>query len=54
MEKEESSLYVKLTLELLAGVYFEINKNIEKGIMSDTMYHEIGLMEQTTLRRGSA
>ncbi|SIS14260.1 hypothetical protein SAMN05878482_1205 [Peribacillus simplex] len=52
MEKEKSSLYDKLPLELLAGFYFEINKNIEKGILSDAMYHEIRLMEQTALRRG--
>ena len=50
--KEKSSLYDKLPVELLAGFYFEINKNIEKGILSDAMYHEIRLMEQTALRRG--
>ncbi|MGG0414016.1 hypothetical protein [Peribacillus simplex] len=52
MENEKSSLYDKLPLELLAGFYYEINKNIEKGILSDAMYHEIRLMEQTALRRG--
>ncbi|MDM5215135.1 hypothetical protein QUF94_27895 [Peribacillus sp. NJ4] len=52
MEKVESSLYDKLPLGLLAGFYFEINKNIEKGILSDAMYHEIRLIEQTALRRG--
>ncbi|MBO0997486.1 hypothetical protein IOC57_06950 [Bacillus sp. SD075] len=52
MVKEESSLYDKLPLELLAGFYFEISKNIEKGILSDAMYHEIRLMEQAALRKG--
>lgn len=52
MVKEKSSLYDKLPLELLAGFYYEINKNIEKGILSNAMYHEIRLMEQTALRRG--
>ncbi|MDO7484821.1 hypothetical protein Q5O89_00485 [Peribacillus frigoritolerans] len=52
MVKENSSLYDKLPLDLLAGFYFEIHKNIEKGILSDAMYHEIRLMEQSALRRG--
>ncbi|ECP9029913.1 hypothetical protein FU976_08850 [Campylobacter jejuni] len=52
MVKENSSLYDKLPVDLLAGFYFEINKNIEKGILSDAMYHEIRLMEQSALRRG--
>ncbi|MDP1420641.1 hypothetical protein Q8G35_20230 [Peribacillus simplex] len=52
MEKEKSSLYGKLPLELLAGFYYEINKNIEKGILSDAMYHEIRLIEQTALKMG--
>ncbi|WP_375091265.1 hypothetical protein ACDZ29_27960 (plasmid) [Peribacillus sp. RS7] len=50
--KAKSSLYDKLPVELLAGFYFEINKNIEKGSLSDAMYHEIRLMEQIALRRG--
>ncbi|MEC0347876.1 hypothetical protein [Peribacillus frigoritolerans] len=52
MVKQNSSLYDKLSLDLLAGFYFEIHKNIEKGILSDAMYHEIRLMEQSALRRG--
>ncbi|WHY99337.1 hypothetical protein QNH37_09365 [Peribacillus simplex] len=36
----------------MAGFYYEINKNIEKGILSAAMFHEIRLMEQTALRRG--
>ncbi|NCT39764.1 hypothetical protein GTW56_28790 [Bacillus sp. EB93] len=52
MVKEKCSLYDKLPLDLLSGFYFEISKNIEKGILSDAMYHEIRLMEQSALRRG--
>lgn len=52
MENNKSSLYDELPLELLAGFYYEINKNIEKGILSGAMYHEIRLMEQTALKRG--
>lgn len=52
MVKENSSLYDKLPLDLLAGFYFEIHKNIEKGILSNVMYLEIRLMEQSALRRG--
>ncbi|MDP1454819.1 hypothetical protein Q8G36_28390 [Peribacillus frigoritolerans] len=52
MENKKSSLYDELPLELLAGFYYEINKNIEKGILSGAMYHEISLMEQTALKRG--
>ncbi|MGG3477641.1 hypothetical protein ABES21_08985 [Peribacillus frigoritolerans] len=52
MVKEKSSLYDKLPSGLLAGFYFEINKNIENGILYDAMYHEIKLMEQAALRRG--
>lgn len=52
MENKKSSLYDELPLELLAGFYYEINKNIEKGNLSGAMYHEIRLMEQTALKRG--
>ncbi|MFP3511469.1 hypothetical protein SB775_17815 [Peribacillus sp. SIMBA_075] len=52
MENKKNSLYDELPLELLAGFYYEINKNIEKGILSGAMYHEIRLMERTALKRG--
>ncbi|MGG3912231.1 hypothetical protein [Peribacillus simplex] len=48
MVKEKRSLYDKLPFELLAGFYFEINKNIEKGILSDAMYHD--LLRGTTMQ----
>ena len=52
MQQEESSLYDKLPLELLAGFYYSITKNIKTGILSNAMYHEIKLIEQIALKRG--
>ena len=52
MEKKESSLYSKLSSDLLAGVFYTINKNIEIGILSNAMYHEIKLIEQAAFKRG--
>lgn len=52
MKKEKSSIYDKLPLELLVRFYYEINKNIEKGILTDAMYHEIELIKQAVNRRG--
>ena len=52
MGKEKGSIYDKLPLELLVRFYYEINRNIQKGILTDAMYHEIRLIEQTVLRRG--
>ncbi|KON68699.1 hypothetical protein AKG34_07710 [Peribacillus butanolivorans] len=52
MEEEKSSLYDRLPLDLLTGFFYEINKNIEKGILSNAMYHEIRLIEQSALKRG--
>lgn len=46
MDTEGISLYDKLPLEMLAGFYYHINKNIENGILSNAMYHEINLIEQ--------
>ncbi|MGN7398095.1 hypothetical protein [Peribacillus frigoritolerans] len=51
METEKSS-YDKLPLELLTGFFYEVHKNIEKGILSNAMYHEIRLIEQSALKRG--
>lgn len=52
MKNEESSLYDNLPLELFAGFYYEINKNIENGILSDAMYNKNRLIEQAALKRG--
>ena len=46
------NLYDKLTLELLAGFYYYINVNIENGILSEAMYHEIDLIKQVAIKRG--
>ena len=51
MKKEVCSLYDKLPLHLLAGFFYQIHKNIEIGILSTAMYHEIKLIEQTTFKR---
>ena len=51
MEKEEDSLYDKLSLNLLAGFFYTINKNIKTGILSTAMYHEIKLIGQTAFKR---
>ena len=45
-------LYDKLSLELLAGFYYYINVNIENGILSEAMYHEIDLIKQVAIKRG--
>ena len=52
MGKEENSLYDKLSLNLLAGFFYTINENIETGILSNAMYHEIKLIKQAAFKRG--
>lgn len=52
MEKEGVSLYDRLPIEMLAGFYYHINKNIENGILSDAMYHEINLIKQVAEKKG--
>lgn len=46
------SLYDKIPIEVLAGFYFYINQNIDKGILSDAMHIEIKLIEQSAKRKG--
>lgn len=46
------SLYEHLPDELLAGFFMEINKNIEKGILSKAMYSEIALIKAAAGKRG--
>ncbi|TQR14762.1 hypothetical protein [Psychrobacillus soli] len=39
--------------EMLAGFFYQINRNIDKGILSDAMYYsEIKLIERAANRRG--
>jgi hypothetical protein len=52
VKQEESSLYDKLPLELLAGFFYTINQNIKTGNLSNAMYQEIKLIEETALKRG--
>ncbi len=51
VKQEESSLYDKLPLELLSSFFYTITKNIKSGILSNAMYHEIKLIEQTAFKR---
>ena len=46
------SLYDKMETEMVAGFYYFINKNIDKGILSNAMQSEIKLIERTAKRRG--
>ena len=46
------NLYDKLSLEFLAGFYYYINVNIENGVLSEAMYHEIDLIKQVAIKRG--
>jgi len=48
------SFYDRLPLELVAGFFYQIHRNIEKGILSDAMHQEIILLERTAKRRGVA
>jgi len=46
------NLYEKLPVEFLIRFYNEINKNIEKGILTKKMYYELGLIISAANRRG--
>ncbi|MFB5284053.1 hypothetical protein [Peribacillus sp. Hz7] len=52
MTKEERSLYDELPCHILAGFSYEIKQNIQKGILSNAMYHEIKLIEQAGIKNG--
>ncbi|OQR53351.1 hypothetical protein [Bacillus sp. CDB3] len=45
------SLYEQLLDHLLAGFFIEINKNIQTGILSAAMYHEITLIQMAAKKR---
>lgn len=45
------SIYKRLPNDLLIGFFMEINKNIEKGILSEAMYHEIDLIKTEMEKR---
>jgi len=46
------SFYDRLPLDLVAGFFYQIHRNIDKGILSEAMYQEIRLLERTAKRRG--
>jgi hypothetical protein len=46
------NIYNQLPSEALADFYYHINLNIEKGILSGAMYHEIELIKQAAFKRG--
>jgi len=52
MDDEGVSLYDRLPIAMLAGFYYHINKNIENGILSNAMYHEINLIKQVAKKKG--
>ncbi|MGR5993188.1 hypothetical protein ACT7C9_01620 [Bacillus cereus] len=45
------SLYGQLPDDLLAGFFMEINRNIQTGILSEAMYHEIALIQIVAQKR---
>jgi hypothetical protein len=45
------SFYDRLPLEMVAGFFYQIHKNIDKGILSDVMHHEIKLLKRTAKRK---
>jgi hypothetical protein len=38
------NLYEKLSTDFLIAFYYEMMKNIEKGLLTKNMYHELGLI----------
>ena len=52
MDDDETFLYDRMPVKLLAGFYYHINKNINNGILSNAMYHEINLIKQVAVKKG--
>jgi hypothetical protein len=46
------SLYEKLPTDVLAKFYYEIQKNIDRGVLSNAMYHETNLIKMEAEKRG--
>ncbi|MCQ6281692.1 hypothetical protein [Bacillus sp. EB600] len=44
--------YEKLPTDFLIAFYDEMMKNIEKGLLTKTMYYELGLIISVARRRG--
>ncbi|MGE0993073.1 hypothetical protein ACQGR0_07315 [Bacillus sp. GMa5/2] len=45
------SLYEQLPDDILVEFFIEINKNIQAGILSEAMYHEIYLIQMVAEKR---
>lgn len=52
MNEGKISFYDGLPINMLAGFYYHISKNIEDGVLSNAMYHEIDLIKQTAAKKG--
>lgn len=46
------TLYDELPADLLSSFYYEIKKNIEKGILTKAMFAELELIEKAAARKG--
>ncbi|MGG5254690.1 hypothetical protein ACQYAD_14655 [Neobacillus sp. SM06] len=46
------TLYDKLPVEVLAQFFFYINKNIDDGILTEAMYHEVDLIVKALEKQG--
>jgi hypothetical protein len=46
------NLYDELPIDVLAQFFYFINKNIEKGILSKSMYYEIELIKKSVKKKG--
>lgn len=46
------TLYEELPTDLLVGFHYEIQKNINRGVLSDAMYQEINLIKAEAKKRG--
>ncbi len=49
---EEETIYDTLPAYLLVGFYYQIKKNIKRGLLSNAMYQEIDLIKQAANRKG--
>lgn len=46
------SLYQKLPDDLLVQFYYEIRKNMNRGVLTNAMYHELDLIKIEARKRG--
>ena len=51
MDDKVVSLYDRMSVQMLAGFYYHINKNIENGILSNAMSHEINLIKRVAAKK---